>query len=172
MSSSDIVRGIKAQTQTKLLPATNRYWRSQLSFGLRAYGLRSFQSATGNARMVVPNADTAARKSERLFANSGLGLQLGAVFDSLSLVKPSNYVNVDHSDMNGLTALVGAIQTRNGRAIPCLVETTYSDRLPSTPEAPKRKQALRRARTEAREWQSFTGHYIDALQGLHDRLGF
>jgi hypothetical protein len=25
---------------------------------------------------------------------------------------------------------------------------------------------------EAREWQSFTGHYIDALQGLRDRLGF
>lgn len=172
MSSTDIVRGIKTQTQNELLPVTNRYWRSQLQFGLQAYGLRSFQSATGNARMVVPNADTAARKSERLFANAGLGLQLGSVFDSLALVKPSSFVNVDHSDMNGLTALVGAVQTRHGRAIPCLVEATYSDRLPSTPEAPKRKQALRRARTEARKWQSFTGHYIDALQGLHDRLGF
>ncbi len=31
---------------------------------------------------------------------------------------------------------------------------------------------LRKARTEARLWQSFTGHTIDALQNLHDRLGF
>jgi Transposase DDE domain len=172
MPSRDIVRGIKTQTHNKLLPATNRYWRSQLSFGLQAYGLRSFQSVTGNARMVVRKADTAARKSERLFANTGLALQLGTIFDSLRLVRPSSYVNVDHSDMNGLTALVGAVQTRHGRAIPCLVETTYSDRLPSTTTAPKRKQTLRRARTEARRRQSFTGHYIDALQGLHDRLGF
>jgi hypothetical protein len=172
MSSLAIVRGIRTQIQNKLLPATNRYWRSQLQFGLQAYGLRSFQSATGNARMVVGNPETAARKSERLFANARLADQLGAVFDSLNLLKPNSYVNVDHSDMNGLTALVGAVQTRNGRAIPCLVEATYSDRLPSTPTAPKRKQNLRRVRTEARQWQSFTGHYIDALQGLHDRLGF
>ncbi len=172
MSSPTIVHGIKTQTHNKLLPATNRYWRSQLQFGLQAYGLRSFQSATGNARMVIPNANTAARKSERLFTNVGLGSQLGTIFDSLSLVTPNSFVNVDHSDMNGLTALVGAIQTRHGRAIPCLVEATYSDRLPSTPAAPRRKQALRQARTEARTWQSFTGHYIDALQGLHDRLGF
>ena len=172
MPSSDIVRDIRTQIHNKLIPSVNRYWQSQLEFGLQAYGLRSFQSATGNARMVVKNADTAARKSERLFANTGLADQLGVVFDSLQLVRPSSYVNVDHSDMNGLTALVGAIQTRNGRAIPCLVETTYSDRLPSTINAPKRKQVLRRARTEARRWQSFTGHYIDALQGLHDRLGF
>ncbi len=172
MSSPDIVRGIRKRIQNKLLPNANRYWRSQLEFGLQAYGLRAFQSATGNARMVVTNAETAARKSERLFANSGLADQLGAIFDSLGFVKPSSFVDVDHSDMNGLTALVGAVQTRHGRAIPCLVEATYSDRLPSASTAPKRKQALRRARTEARKWQSFTGHYIDALQGLHDRLGF
>lgn len=172
MSSPAIVRGINTQIQNNLLPVTNRYWRSQLQFGLQAYGLRAFQSVTGNARMVVANAETAARKSERLFANAELANAIGSVFDSLSLVRQSSYVNVDHSDMNGLTALVGAVQTRHGRAIPCLVETTYSDRLPSASTAPKRKQALRRARTEARKWQSFTGHYIDALQGLHDRLGF
>jgi hypothetical protein len=117
MSSPDIVRVIRTDIQSKLLPAANRYWRSQLTFGLQAYGLRSFQSATGNARMVVANPDTAARKSERLFANNGLADQLGTVFDALQLVHPGSYVNVDHSDVNGLTALVGAVQTRNGRAI-------------------------------------------------------
>lgn len=172
MPSTAIVRGIRAQIQNKLLPSTNRYWRSQVDFGLQAYGLRSFQSATSNARMVVANPETAARKTERLFANTGLADQLGEIFDSLQLIRPGSYVNVDHSDVNGLTALVGARQTRNGRAIPCLVETTYSDRLPSHEATPPRKRALRAARTEARKWQSFTGHYIDALQGLHDRLGF
>ena len=172
MSSQNIVRTVRAQIQTNLLPATNRYWRSQLQFGLQAYGLRPFQSARSNARQVVPRVGTAIRKQERLFSNSGLADMLGTVFDSLGLVRPRSYINCDHSDMNGLTAFVGAVQTRNGRAIPCLVATTYSDRLPSMPDAPKRKQALRRARTEARRAQSFTGHYIDALQDFHDRLGF
>lgn len=172
MSSPNIVRCVHAQIQQKLLPATNHYWRSQLWFGLQAYGLRPFQSLTGNARQVIANPDTAARKSERLFAHAELADALGAVFDSLGLVRPGSYVNCDHSDVNGLTAFVGALQTRNGRAIPCFADTTYSDRLPAATTAPKRKQALRRARTQARQWQSFTGHYIDALQEFHDRLGF
>jgi hypothetical protein len=172
MPSTDIVRDSRILIQNKLLEVVPRKWLPQLRFGIQAYSLQTFQSATGNARRVVANPNTAARKSERLLGNVGLAAKLGAVFDSLQLVRPSSYVNVDHSDMNGLTALVGAVQTRNGRAIPCLVETTYSDRLPSHDHAPARKQALRRARTEARKWQSFTGHYIDALQGLHDRLGF
>ena len=172
MPSPDIVRGIRTQIQNKLLPATNRYWRSQLAFGLQAYGLHAFQSAASNARMAVGNAHTAARKVERLFQNQDLADNLGTVFDSLKLVQPSSYVNVDHSDMNGLTALVGAVQTKIGRAIPCFVETTYSDRLSAREDTPPRKQALRAARTEARKSQSFTGHTIDALQDFHDRLGF
>jgi hypothetical protein len=172
MSPTDIVRGLRSQTQNHLLPQVPKRWGTQFSFGLQAYALKPFQSAGSNARSVVGNPSTAATKADRLLANVGLANQLGMVFDSLRLVRPGSYVNVDHSDMNGLTALVGAVQTRNGRAIPCLVETTYSDRLPGTTTAPKRKQALRRARTESRTSQSFTGHYIDALQGLHDRLGF
>lgn len=172
MSPTDIVRGISVRVQKQLLPRVSKRWVAQFEFGLQAYGLRAFQSATGNARMVARNANTAARKSERLLANHRLAGQLGTVFDSLGLVKPGSFLNVDHSDMNGLTALVGAIQTRKGRAIPAMVETTYSDRLPGLPDAPPRKRALRRARTEERRVQSFTGHTIDALQTMADRLGF
>lgn len=172
MSSQNIVRTIHSHIQNKLLPATNRYWRSQVQFGLQAYSLRSFQSVASNARQVVTKAGTAERKRERLFANRQLADQFGAIFDSLGFVHPGSYVDCDHSDMNGLTAFVGAIQTRNGRAIPCLVETTYSDRLPAATTAPKRKRALRAARTAVRKYQSFTGHYIDALQDFADRLGF
>lgn len=139
---------------------------------MQAYSLRAFQSARGNARQVVANAHTAARKTERLFQNQALTDRLAIVFDTLGLIRPGSYVNCDHSDMNGLVAFVGAVQTRHGRALPCLVEATYSDRLPSAPDAPPRKQALRRAWVLERQYQSFTGHYIDALQAMADRLGF
>ena len=172
MSSPNIVRAIRMKIQKQLLPSVPSRWQKQLSFGLQAYGLRAFQSATGNARMTAKKPQTGIRKSERLFRNARLADHLGTVFDSLGLVKPSSYVNVDHSDLNGLTALVGAVQTRNGRAIPCFVETTYSDRLSAREDAPPRKKALRVARAEERQFRSFTGHTIDALQDFADRLGF
>lgn len=172
MPSDNIVRAIHSRIQKQLLPSITSRWRQQLSFGLQAYGLRAFQSATGNARMVGTNVNTAIRKGERLFQNSQLTDQLGRVFDSLDLVKPSNFINVDHSDMNGLMALVGALQTKKGRAVPCMVEATYSDKLSARDDAPPRTQALRAAWVKQRQWQSFTGHTIDALQNFHDRLGF
>ena len=172
MPSPDIVRGIRTKIQKQLLPSVPSRWRKQLSFGLQAYGLKAFQSATGNARMTAKKPRTGIRKSERLFRNTGLADALGTVFDSLGLVKPTSFVNVDHSDMNGLTALVGAVQTKLGRAIPCFVETTYSDRLSARKDAPPRKKALRAARAVERKYLSFTGHTINTLQDFADRLGF
>jgi hypothetical protein len=172
MPSQNIVQDIHVLIQNKLMPTVAKKWRPQLRFGLRAYGLQTFQSATGNARRVVANPNTAARRSERLLANQRLANHLGAIFDQLNLIRSNSFVNIDHSDMNGLTALVGAMQTRNGRAIPCFVETTYSDRLSAREDAQPRKRALRSARTEERKYRSFTGHTIDALQDFADRLGF
>lgn len=172
MPSPNIVRAIRTKIQNQLLPSVPKRWTKQLSFGLQAYGLRAFQSTAGNARMTARKPRTGIRKAERLFQNAKLADTLGIVFDSLGLVKPSSFVNVDHSDMNGLMALVGAIQTKLGRAIPCLVETTYSDRLSGRSDASPRKQALRSARATERQFRSLTGHTIDALQDFADRLGF
>jgi len=172
MSSPNIVRDTRTLIQNKLFAATPKKWLPQLRFGVQAYSLQTFQSATGNARRVEANANTAARKSERLLANQKLANNLGNIFDSLHLVRPTSYVNVDHSDMNGLTALVGAVQTRLGRAVPCFVETTYSDRLSARKDTPPRKRALRAAWVEERKSRSLTGHTIDALQDFADRLGF
>lgn len=172
MPSPNIVRDIRVLVQSKLAPLVPKKWSSQFTFGTQAFSLRTFQSANSNARMAVGNPATAATKCDRLLGNVKLAGHLGVVFDALNLVRPGSYVNVDHSDMHGLTALVGALQTRNGRAIPCFVETTYSDRLPSHEDTPPRKQALRRARTAERLYRSLTGHTIDALQDFADRLGF
>lgn len=119
----------------------------------------------------MANPHTASTKTDRLLANERLAAHLGQVFDTLSLIKPTSLVNIDHSDMNGLTALVGAVQTRNGRAIPCLVETTYAHHIPADSDRP-RWQQLRTAMQQARQNQSFTRHTVAGLQGLHDRLGF
>lgn len=174
MSPLPIVRDVRHLIQTTLLPSVPRKWHEQLSFGLKAYAFQTFQSATSNARRVVANPNTAARKSERLLANQKLAHRLGRVCDQLGLVKSTSYVNVDHSDMHGLTALVGAVQTRNGRAIPCFVETTYALHIPApgSRDSTPRWQGLRRDMVVARKHQSFTGHTIDALQSLRDRLGF
>jgi Transposase DDE domain len=171
MSSADIVRDIRTLTQTKLLTLVSKKWLHQFHFGINAFGLRPFQSAGSNARTVVANPCTAATKADRLLSNSGLAEQLASVCDGLGVVKPGSFVNIDHSDMHGLTALVGAVQTRKGRAIPCMVETTYALQIPAHSKKPK-LQALRSAMKLARKSQSFTGHTIDALQTMADRLGF
>ncbi len=174
MPPSNIVQNIRSRIHTHLLPAAPARWRKQISFGLQAYGLKAFQSLTGNARQASGNPRTGIRKGERLLANGNLADNLGTVFDTLALVKPSSFVNVDHSDMNGLMALVGALQTRNGRAIPCFVETTYSDRLPGvgSSSSTPRKQALRTARAEERKAIGLTEHTIQSLRAFADRLGF
>jgi hypothetical protein len=172
MSSTDIVADSRTLIQNKLISAVPKKWHKQLRFGFQAYALQTFQSATSNARRVIANPNTAARKSERLLANRKLADHLGGVFDALQLVKPGSYINVDHSDMHGLTALVGAVQTRNGRAIPCFVETTYALHIPAHEDASPRWKLLRREMQLARKQQSFTGHTIDALQDFADRLGF
>ena len=171
MPSTDIVRDSRRLIQNKLLPSVPTKWLPQLTFGLEAFALRPFQSAGSNARSVVANVNTAASKTLRLLKNEKLAGQLGSVFDQLNLVRPGSFVNVDHSDFDGLTALVGAVQTRNGRAIPCFVETTYALHIPAASEKP-RWQSLRQDMLFARYQQSFTGHTIDALQDFADRLGF
>lgn len=112
MSPTDIVAGARLLTQNKLLPVVPTKWWPQFSFGLEAFALQPFQSAGSNARSVVANLHTAASKVRRLLANHKLAAHFGTVFDQLKLVKPGSYVNIDHSDFDGLTALVGAIQTR------------------------------------------------------------
>lgn len=172
MSSLGIVRDIRTVIQKQLLPQVPKRWIQQVDFGIKAYSLRSFASAGSNARKVVPNPHTASTKADRLLANLKLAGQLGVVFDTLGLVHPTSFVNVDHSDMNGLMALVGAVQTRKGRAIPCLVETTYSDRLPAHADAPPRKKALRRDRAAERAQLGLTGHTLRSLKAFANRLGF
>jgi len=52
-----------------------------------------------------------------------------------------------------------------------MVETTYAHSIPADSDKPRWRK-LRQDMLFCRQAQSFTGHTIDALQDLHDRLGF
>jgi IS4 transposase len=52
-----------------------------------------------------------------------------------------------------------------------MLDTTYAHHIPAHSKKP-RWQKLRKDMTAARRSQSFTGHTIDTLQNLHERLGF
>src|SRR5487761_243397 len=162
MPSAAIVRDIRILIQKQLVPSVPLRWLPQFSFGLQAYGLQPFQSANGNARTVTSNPNTASTKCDRLLGNLKLAEQRGIVFDGLGFVRPGSFVNVDHSDMNGLTALVGAVQTRKGRAIPCMVETTHAHGIPAVSNKP-RWQRLRAAMVKTRKAQSFTGQGLSII---------
>jgi hypothetical protein len=148
--------------------------RQLLSFGLAAYCLTPFQSAASNARRVIFNYSTAGRKSERLLANLSIADYLAQQLISLSCIKPSDVVNVDHTDQAYLTALVGAVQTKHGRALPCFVDTTYANDIPSfaSEHSTHRTDALRIARLQERTQISFFEHVVSTLDDFRLKLGF
>ena len=149
MPSPKIIPSCSRIVQQQLLPQIPPRWRHQFKFGVQALTLKPFASLASNARQTVTHPDTASTKMDRLTCNEGLADALAGAVCGLGYVQPSSIVACDHSDFNGLSAFVGAVQTRRGRAIPCLVATTHSPRLPAHDRAPRRKQAMRRARLGA-----------------------
>lgn len=145
-----------------------------VGFGLSAYSLTPFQSAASNARRIIPRFSTACRKSERLLKNEQIGNELNEAMINLAPITPNSIVNVDHTDSDLLTSLVGAVQTKKGRALPVFVESTYGNNIPSfgSRHSTSRTDQLRQSRVEERKMQSFSKHIISAIQGFVERLGF
>ena len=147
-STTKIIPKCSQIIQQQLLPHIPKRWRRQFKFGIQTLTLKPFSSLASNARQTIANPATASTKMDRLINNLGLAETISAAVTRLGIIHPSSLINCDHSDFNGLTAFVGAVQTKKGRAIPCLVATTYSQRLPAHDQAPKRKQKMRAARSE------------------------
>lgn len=108
----------------------------------------------------------------RLLHNTGLPEALGKMAVSLGFIKPTSFVNVDHSDVNGLVALVCAVQTKLGRALPVFVRTAYSGKLSARDDAPKRTKAMRKSYNKQKRKVKLTAQTICDLQAFHDLLGF
>jgi hypothetical protein len=145
MPSNKIIPACAQIVQNQIQPSIPARWRSQYRFGIQALTCRPFVSLASNARQTVPHPDTASTKMDRLVGNAGLASALGAAACNLGFVTPRSLVNCDHSQFGGLLAFVGAVQTGKGRAIPCLVNTTYWAGLPAHEDAPKSRQRMRAA---------------------------
>jgi len=172
MLSVPILVSCQKLVQAHVLPLAPRNWREQVRFGLSALALRPLVSLNSNARTVGGKRNTAEVKMTRLLHNNGLPETLGKMVVSLGFVVPTSFVNVDHSDVNGLVALVCAVQTKLGRALPVFVSTAYSGKLSARDDAPKRTKAMRKAYNKQKRKMKLTAQTICDLQAFHDLLGF
>jgi len=172
MLSSPILVSCQKLVQAHLLPLVPKSWQAQVGFGLSALAFRPLVSLNANARTVGGKRNTAEVKMTRLLHNKGLPEALGKMVVSLGFVVPTSFVNVDHSDVNGLVALVCAVQTKLGRALPAFVRTAYSGKLSSRDDAPKRTKAMRAAYHEQKQMRKLSKQTICDLQVFHDLLGF
>jgi len=170
MSSRFIIPAYTHTVQQQIVPKLPEYWRHQFKFGVQALTIKPFVSLASNARSTIANPDTASTNMDRLVGNEGLARELGKVVASLGIITPRSILACDHSDMNGLLAFAGAIQTGKGRAIPCVLETLYSQFLPGSDNASNRKQKLRQARSEANI--HLYEQALTCLEQLASDLGF
>lgn len=169
-STVSILRASTNVVKQHILPAVPKVWLRQVAFGVTALSLRPLVSCNANARMTDAARGTAESKMTRLLDNAKLPAKLADIVADLGLVTEHSYVNVDHSDFNGLVALVFALQTRIGRALPIFLETSYSGKLSARDDAPKRTKKLRAAYKALTDNE--TKRTIASLKALRNTLGF
>lgn len=145
MSSVSILRASKNIVKNQVLPKVPKVWSRQAAFGIKALSLKQLVSCNANARMTGVVRGTAESKMSRLLGNAKLPKAVASIVAGLQLVTEHSFVNVDHSDFNGLVALVFAVQTKIGRALPIFLETSYSGKLSSRDDVSKRTRKLRAA---------------------------
>ncbi len=171
MSSSSILDAGKKIVKEQLLPKAPKVWLTQVDFGIAALSLKPLVSRNANARTTgVRRRGTAETKMTRLLGNARLPAKLADIVAELGLVSEYSYVNADHSDFSGLAALVFAVQTRIGRALPIFQQTSYSGKLSARDDAPKRTRQLRAAYEALAGKES--ARTIASLKALRSTLGF
>jgi len=112
--------------QQKLLPYVRKRHRILFTFGFEALTLRPFISLNGNARITVANRKTAETKIYRVVHAKQLLLLFPRFVTKLSIVLPTDTINVDFSTFCGFQVLTFAKQTQLGRSIPVYLATiTY-----------------------------------------------
>jgi len=169
-STASILRASARIVQEQILPHIPKKWLPQVAFGTNALSLHPLTSCNANARMTGIVRGTAESKMARLLGNTKLPSTLAQVAKAFQLVTDKSFVNVDHSDFSGLVALVFAVQTRIGRALPVFLETSYSGKLSARDDAPKRTKRLRAA--YERLTTNETKRTIASLKTLRRILGF
>jgi hypothetical protein len=174
MLSGQILAHMSLLVQMNVVPEIPKLWHKQFLFGYKAMSLKPITSLNANARSVIANRNTAESTMTRTLHNEGLSAVLAVTVARLAtssgLVTPNSLVNCDHSDFDGLIALVCAIQTGRGRAVPIYVNVGYSGKLPAHHEAPPRKRKMR-ASYNQHELTLYEQTMVD-LEALACHLGF
>lgn len=170
LSTSSILRASTTIVKQQILPLIPKRWLPQVAFGTNALSLHPLTSCNANARMTGITRGTAESKMARLLANTKLPSTLAHVVSKFQLVTKTSFVNVDHSDFSGLVALVFAVQTRIGRALPIFLETSYSGKLSARDDASQRVKKLRAAYELL--ITNETKRTIASLKTLRRTLGF
>jgi hypothetical protein len=169
-STASILRASTNVVKQRILPVVPKVWLRQVTFGISTLSLQPLVSCNANARLSGLARGTAESKMARLLDNAKLPAKLADIVADLGLVTEHSFVNVDHSDFSGLVALAFALQTRIGRALPIFLETSYSGKLSSRDNAPKRVQTLRTAYKALTDNE--TKRTVASLKALRKALGF
>lgn len=170
MSSPSILGTCARIVKDTVMPAVPDRWFDQVEFGIAALSFKPLTSCNANARYTGIKRRTAEKKMTRLLGNTGLPGAMAHIAAKLTVVTRHSFVNADHSDFNGLVALVFAVQTRIGRALPIFLETSYSGKLSARDDTPKRTKLLRKAYDALTNNE--TDRTIASLKTLRKTLGF
>lgn len=114
----DIVAQTKEFVTTRFSPFVRRKHLSLFIFGLQALCFTPYKSLGSNARMLIGNVNTANAKMFRLVGKKTMVHNFRKILVASGLVNKKSYVNIDFSTFCGFQALVFAVQTHMGRALP------------------------------------------------------
>lgn len=114
----DIVTQTKEFVTTSFLPFVRRKHQSLFTFGLQALCFTSYKSLGSNARLIIENVNTANAKMFRLVGKKTMVHNFRKILVASGLINKTSLVNVDFSTFCGFQALVFAVQTGMGRALP------------------------------------------------------
>lgn len=114
----DIVEQTGMFVTTRILPFVKPQQLKLFSFGLQALSLTPYKSLGSNARQIIANVHTASSKIYRVVSNNKILKNFHKILIASELVTKASFINVDFSTFCGFQALVFAVQTRAGRALP------------------------------------------------------
>lgn len=114
----DIVEQTGMFVTTRIIPFVKPQHLKLFSFGIQALSLTPYASLGSNARQIITNIHTASSKIYRLVSNKTMLKNFHKILIASELVTKTSYINVDFSTFCGFQALVFAVQTRIGRALP------------------------------------------------------
>jgi hypothetical protein len=128
MSSKNSITQLSSFVTKNILLSIPKKLRPLYMFGIRSFTVQPMVSCNGNARTAHSGSRQAAEQQMyRLLHHSKLFLLVWRAVAKSMPLSSADLVNVDYSNLDPLSILGFAKQTRRGRAIPVLMRTLASN---------------------------------------------